>query len=192
MASPDDAEAILNIYRPFITDTVVTFEEAAPTINEFRERIKSILEESPYLVCEVDGKIAGYAYASAYRPRASFRWTREVTVYIAGEFQGRNIGIALYAALFSILKAQNYANLLAAITLPNHGSVRLHERMGFKPCGVFNQVGYKMNRWRQVGWWELALIDANEHPGEPILLKDFDDVFFLNQTLQETSNIIEI
>ncbi|WP_170154570.1 GNAT family N-acetyltransferase [Mangrovibacterium diazotrophicum] len=192
MASLGDAEAILNIYRPFITDTVVTFEEIVPTVDEFRERMKSILTESPYLVCEVDGEIAGYAYASAYRSRASYRWNREVTVYLRPEYRGMNMGTALYSALIPILKAQNYTNLLAVVTLPNEGSKRLHERMGFKACGVFNQVGYKKQQWHQVGWWELALIDKETQPLEPILLKDFNDDSFVRQTMLKAADLVKI
>jgi len=192
MATLDDAEAILSIYRPFITDTVATFEEIVPTLDEFRQRMKSILVESPYLVCELDGEIAGYAYASAYRPRASYRWNREVTVYLRPECRGKNVGTALYSALIPILKSQNYTNLLAVVTLPNEGSKRLHERMGFKACGVFNQVGYKMQQWHQVGWWELALIDKEDQPQEPILLKDFGDDSMLREIMLKAANLVKI
>jgi len=192
MAGTNDAKAILDIYRSSITDTAVTFEEVVPSLDEFRERIDGILEESPYLVCEIDGEITGYAYASTYRSRASYRWNREVTVYVKPEFQGKNIGTALYAALIPILKEQNYTNLLAVVTLPNEGSVRLHERLGFKACGVFNQVGYKMNRWHQVGWWELFLANPGECPAEPILLRDFHHHSFLGEIMLEASGLVNL
>ncbi len=192
MALPDDAADILEIYRPFVTGTVVTFEELVPTVEEFRQRIKTVLEEAPYLVCEIDGVIVGYAYASAYRTRASYRWNREVTVYINPDFQGMNIGTALYTALIAMLRMQHYGNLLAVVTLPNEGSARLHERMGFKACAVFNQVGYKMNKWHQVGWWELALADPDEKPLEPVLLKDIDDNIVWDKIMRDAADLVKI
>jgi phosphinothricin acetyltransferase len=192
LATLADAEAVLEIYKPFITDTVVTFEEIVPSVSEFRERMASILKESPYLVCLVNGRIIGYAYASAYRSRASYRWNREVTVYIHPDGQKKNIGTALYYALIEILKRQNFANLLAVVTLPNEGSARLHERVGFTSCAVFRQVGYKMNQWHDVGWWELALILPTEEPNEPTLFKDFDEPSFLSGVLQKAAEFVKI
>jgi len=192
LATLKDAEAILAIYKPFVTDTVVTFEEIVPSVDEFRERMAFILKECPYLVCVVDGRIIGYAYASAYRSRASYRWNREVTVYIHPDGQKKNVGTALYYALIEILKKQNFANLLAVVTLPNEGSARLHERVGFTSCAVFNQVGYKMNQWHKVGWWELALISPIEKPKEPILFKDFDEQFFMTGVLHKATELVNI
>lgn len=192
IASPADAEAVLAIYTPFVTDTVVTFEELVPSLNEFRERMASILKESPYLVCEIDGQIVGYAYASSYRSRASYRWNREVTVYIQPEFHGMKIGKALYTALFAICRKQNFSNLLAIITVPNQASVGLHEYMGFQSVGIFHRVGYKMNRWLDVGWWELNLQPDWGAPLEPVLFCDFRAPEFLDLILAESSAIVQI
>ncbi len=192
LATLEDAEDILAIYKPFVTDTVVTFEEIVPSVDEFRERMAFILKECPYLVCVVDGRIIGYAYASPYRSRASYRWNREVTIYIHPDGQRKNIGTALYYALIEILKKQNFANLLAVVTLPNEGSAGLHERVGFTSCAVFNQVGYKMNQWHKVGWWELALMSPTEEPKEPILFKDFDEQFFIAGVLHKATELVKI
>ncbi len=185
LADPNDAEQILEIYRFFITDTVVTFEEDVPAVSAFRQRIESILEESPYLVCEHNGEIVGYCYATSYRSRSAYRWNRELTVYIKVGWQAKGIGLALYSALIGILRKQNFGNLLAVITLPNESSIRLHEKMGFKPCAVFNKVGYKMGSWHQVGWWELQLIQDGEPPQEPIFFRDFADWDFVDKVLSE-------
>lgn len=192
IATLADAEAVLEIYKPFVTDTVVTFEEIVPSVSEFRERMASILTECPYLLCLINGRIVGYAYASAYRSRSSYRWNREVTVYIHPDGQRKNIGTALYYALIEILKKQNFANLLAVVTLPNEGSARLHERVGFTPCAVFNQVGYKMNQWHKVGWWELALIPSDESPKEPVLFSDFDAPKFIDPLLVKAAELVKI
>lgn len=192
IATPADAEAVLEIYKPFVTGTVVTFEELVPSVNEFRERMVSVLHESPYLVCEVDGQIVGYAYASAYRLRSAYRWNREVTVYIRPGFHGMKIGTALYQALFEITRKQNFSNLLAIITLPHPASVGLHEQMGFKAAAVFHNVGYKMGRWLDVGWWELNLHPEWGTPPEPVLFCKLNEPELINQILDKSSAIIQI
>ena len=192
VATPADAEAVLAIYKPFVTDTVVTFEELVPSVDEFRQRMASILDESPYLVCEIDRQIVGYAYASSYRSRASYRWNREVTVYINPGFHGKKIGKALYTALFEIIRKQNFSNLLGVITLPNQSSVGLHEYMGFKAVGVFQKVGYKMNQWLNVGWWELDLHPEWDSPIEPVLFRDFNEPKFIARVLAESSAMVQI
>ncbi len=192
MATPDDAGEILAIYKPFVTATVVTFEEVVPTEDDFRQRITSVLKICPYLVCEVDGRIVGYAYATDFRVRASYRWNKEVTVYIREEYQGKRIGKSLYQAMFAILKQQNYGNLLAVITLPNEGSVRLHERFGFKPCAVFHQVGFKMGEWQDVGYWEMRLNEAVANPPEPILMEQITDRKFIEEICTDSAGLIKI
>lgn len=192
LATADDAEQIHDIYRPFVTDSVVTFEEVVPTLDEFRQRIVSILKVCPYLVCEHAGQVVGYAYAADFRVRASYRWNKEVTVYIRPDYQGRRIGKALYTALFKMLKAMHYGNLLAVITLPNAGSERLHEQFGFKPCAVFHKVGYKMGQWLDVGYWEMRLIEAVENPTEPLLLEQIEDKKFIDEISADAAGVIEI
>lgn len=193
LATPDDAQEILAIYRPYIFDTAVTFEEEVPSLDEFRQRINSILEECPFLVCEIGGQLAGYAYAGPYRTRASYRWNKEVSVYIHDAFQRKQVARALYSGLFELLASQHVANLLAVITLPNEGSVRLHEQMGFKYCGVFNRVGYKLGQWHPVGWWELPLPEADQpNPAEPIPFGTFRENHSLAEIFQKAASLVKI
>ena len=193
LASPDDAVEILDIYRPFIEETAVTFEEEVPSPEEFEERIKRIRADAPYLVCQVNGRIVGYAYAAPYRTRASYRWNREVSVYIHPEYHRRNIARALYSALFEILKMQHITNLLAVITMPNEASVKLHESFGFRHCGLFNRVGYKLHQWHQVGWWELSFLeDEQQVPEIPLLFSSFEKLYPANTILEKASAIIKI
>ncbi len=166
VARISDAPEILEIYKPYILDTPITFEENIPTIPDFKTRIKNILKDCPYLVCEVDNNIAGYAYASDHRSRAAYRWNKEVSVYVSPKHQRKNIARALYTSLFSILKEQGFANLLAGITLPNNPSVLLHETFGFVKCAEYHNIGHKNNKWHSVGWWELFI--QNEKAGTPI------------------------
>ncbi|WP_423130355.1 GNAT family N-acetyltransferase [Gaoshiqia sp. Z1-71] len=193
LASPDDAAEILEIYRPFIEGTAVTFEEEVPSPEEFKERIEHIRADAPCLVCEVNGRIVGYAYAALYRARASYRWNREVSVYIHPDYHRRNIARALYSALFEILRMQHITNLLAVITMPNEASVKLHESFGFRPCGLFNRVGYKLHQWHQVGWWELSFLeDEQQVPETPVPFSSFEKTYPLEGILQKASAIIKI
>jgi len=163
-ASTADAEALLGIYAPAILESAISFETDLPPVEEFGARIARTLAKTPWLVCEEKGAIAGYAYASEHRERKAYRWSVEVSVYVAASARGRGVGRALYTELFAILRRLGYVNAYAGITLPNPASVRLHELLGFAPVGVYRKIGYKFGAWHDVGWWQLAL---GEHPREP-------------------------
>lgn len=169
LAERRDIPGILEIYSPFILNTAVTFEEEIPSEESFWERMQAIMAELPFLVCEIEGKIAGYAYASGYRSRASYRWSKEVSVYIHPDFQRKRVGHALYTSLNKMIQYQGVANLLAIITMPNEQSVAFHEHFGYIKCAEFSKVGYKMNQWQNVGWFELFIQNENEPPKERIL-----------------------
>lgn len=172
LAEKRDVKGILQIYTPFILETSVTFEETVPDEASFWERIQEIMAELPYLVYEIDGQIAGYAYASGYRSRASYRWSKEVSVYIHPDFRRKRVAHALYTSLNEMVRFQGIANLLAIITMPNEPSVAFHEYFGYRKCGEFSKVGYKMNQWQNVGWFELFLQDEKLPPQERILRLD--------------------
>lgn len=172
LAEKRDVPGILEIYAPFILDTAVTFEETIPDEESFWERILGIMAELPFLVCEIEGKIAGYAYASGYRSRASYRWTKEVSVYIHPEFQRKRVAHALYTSLNEMVRYQGIADLLAIITMPNEPSVSFHEYFGYRKCAEFSKVGYKMGQWQNVGWFELFLQDETQPPKNQILKLD--------------------
>ena len=169
LAEKRDVAGILEIYAPFILETAVTFEETVPDEASFWERIQGIMAELPYLVCEIDGRIAGYAYASGYRSRASYRWSKEVSVYIHPDFQRRRVAHALYTSLNELVRYQGIADLLAIITMPNESSVAFHEYFGYTKCGEFSKVGYKIDQWQNVGWFELFLQDETKAPKDRIL-----------------------
>jgi phosphinothricin acetyltransferase len=166
-AQPDDAASVLAIYGPYCDSTVVSFEIAAPTATQMSERIERITARFPWLVCEMDGEVVGYVYASQHRERAAYRWMVDVAVYVAPAHRRRNLGKALYAALFEILRSQGYFKAFAGITLPNAASVRLHESVGFKPIAIYKGVGYKLGQWLDVGWWQLDLQPEINSPPEP-------------------------
>ena len=117
---------------------------------------------------EIDGVIAGYAYASEHRARKAYQWSVDVSVYIGEQFRSQGIGKILYQELFTVLKAQGYINAFAGISLPNEASIRLHEATGFKPIGIYRSVGYKLGNWCDVGWWQLELQAPPQAPNTPI------------------------
>ena len=168
LARPNDATAICDIYAPAVTETIVSFEGEPPTDDEMRGRIERTLPSHPWLVCEREGKIVGYAYASPHRNRAAYRWSVDVSVYIHRDHRREGVGRGLYESLFAILALQGFVNAYAGIALPNEASVTLHESLGFEPVGVFEEVGFKHGSWRDVGWWQLAISARLDDPEPPI------------------------
>lgn len=167
LATPDDGDAVAAIYRPAIDGSPISFEAVAPDGAEMATRIADRLRAYPWLVCEIDSEVAGYAYGAPHRERAAYRWSCEVSVYIDGRYHRRGVGRALYASVLAILSAQGFVNVYAGITLPNPSSVGLHEALGFTPVGVYHRVGFKLGRWHDVGWWERPLGDHAADPAEP-------------------------
>ncbi|HYJ31228.1 MAG TPA: arsinothricin resistance N-acetyltransferase ArsN1 family B [Allosphingosinicella sp.] len=174
LATPDDAAAIAAIYAPYVTDTFVSFEAEAPDQAEMRRRIESGGALHPWLVAEADGRIAGFASASPFRPRAAYRFAVETSVYLDPAQHGRGLGRSLYERLLGLLERQGFAQAIGAISLPNEASVRLHEALGFARAGVYRQVGWKCGRWLDVGLWQRPLAPATVPPTEP---KPFAEVW---------------
>lgn len=153
----DDIDAVCAIYNHYIENTVITFEEIPLTVAQMRERIESYMQLYPWLVCEDAGEIIGYAYASKWKDRSAYKHTAEVTVYLDHEHLGKGAGRALYQALIDQLAVQNMHALLACIAVPNAASEKLHEQFGFKKVAHFAEVGFKFNRWLDVGYWQKLL-----------------------------------
>ncbi len=149
-AVPADAEAFLDIYAPIVRDTAISFELEPPTADELRARMA---KAHLWIAAEDDGML-GYAYAAPFRDRAAYRFSVETTVYVHERARRRGVGRGLYAELFRQLAERRFVTALAVITLPNRSSVALHESMGFKPVGVFHNVGFKFETWHDTGWWE--------------------------------------
>ncbi len=153
-----DAAAVAAIYAPHITAGVASFELVPPDAAEMAGRIAATTQAHPWLVCELPGSgVAGYVYASVHNPRAAYQWSANVTVYVDAPHHRRGLGRALYTSLFAVLRLQGFYNAYGGITLPNASSVGLHEAMGFQLVGVYREVGYKFDRWWDVGWWALEL-----------------------------------
>lgn len=178
LATQDDSGSILQIYEPYIINTVITFECKVPTITEFRERMANIQSYYPWLICEVNNHIVGYAYASRFREKEAYKWSVDFSVYIIPEYHRRNIGKALYFALSKLLKLQGFYNAYAGVTLPNIKSESLHESFGFKAIGVYHNVGYKFGSWHDVKWYELKI---QEHIQLPVKPKSIDEISNANK-----------
>ena len=189
LATLDDAIGILDIYRPIVLNTPISFEYDVPTVEVIAERIRYTLEQFAWLVCEEANIMTGYAYAGTHRSRTAYQWSTEVSVYVHGDYRGRKIGTALYRTLFELLKAQGYYRAFAGITLPNPASVRLHESVGFVPIGVFHGIGYKQDKWHDVGWWEYALQSPKSQPESPIPFPKLEENT-VNECLQVGHDIL--
>ena len=154
---PSDAAAICAIYNDFVRRTIVTFEEEPVTVSAMAERIAGLSSRLPWLVWEQDGRVDGYAYAAPWRSRASYRKSVETTVYVADSAVRRGIGTALYQALIEDLRERGLHAVVGGIALPNPASVALHEKLGFRQVGQLREIGRKLDRWIDVGYWERLL-----------------------------------
>ena len=165
-----DAEKLLAIYAPYVTDTFVTYEYTVPTVEEFRERIRNTLQAYPYFAAVENGRIIGYAYASAFHPRRAYLWSAEATVYLERGVRGRGVGRLLYERLEEALKQQNVQNVNACIAYPQaedeyltKDSVLFHEKLGYTMVGTFHQCGYKFHRWYDMVWMEKFIGEHREN-----------------------------
>ncbi|MDV7999801.1 GNAT family N-acetyltransferase [Rhodococcus sp. IEGM 1408] len=163
-ATPADAAGCLDIYAPFVRETTVTFEDEVPSVPEFAGRITRALAGYDWLVAEVNGRIAGYAYAGPVKERAAYRWSCEVSVYVDPGARGLGLGRTLYRALFVRLEELGFRRLLAVVALPNEPSVALHLAMGFRDAGRLERIGFKHGRWLDVAW---LLADLGPDPAAP-------------------------
>ncbi len=159
-----DAAACAAIYAPHVVEGAASFEERAPTSDEMAARIAGLVSTHPWLVEDRDGEVVGYAYAQPHHPRAGYRWSVTVAVYVHRDHHRQGVGGRLYAELVTRLRAQGFRMACAGITLPNPGSVGLHESVGFVPVGVYRRVGWKHGRWHDVGWWQLDLAPGDDGP----------------------------
>jgi len=151
-----DIISITDIYNYYISETVITFEQSVVTPEDMRCRISKINADNlSWLVAENDsGEVIGYAYASKWRERFSYRFSVEVTVYLSPSCSGKKIGTQLYSVLFDELRRKSIHTVIGGITLPNPASIALHEKFGMKKVAHFEEVGYKFDQWLDVGYWQ--------------------------------------
>jgi L-amino acid N-acyltransferase YncA len=159
-----DAAACAAIYAPHVEGSAVSFEERTPDATEMAARIERYSAGHAWLVADRDEEVVGYAYATAFNERPAYRWSANVSVYLADGARGQGIGRAIYEALFARLRERGFRMACAGTTLPNEASVGLHESLGFERVGVNREIGWKHGAWHDVGWWQLELAPAGEGP----------------------------
>lgn len=159
-AHVEDAESFASIYNHFVLTTSISFEEAEVPAIEMAGRIADVQAAGlPWLVADVDGVVAGYAYATKWRVRHAYRFSVETTVYLAPASAGQGLGTSLYRALIERLRDGGFHLAIGGIALPNPASIALHEKLGFEKVAEFREVGLKFGRWTDVGYWQLKLAE---------------------------------
>jgi L-amino acid N-acyltransferase YncA len=161
-----EAAAIQRIYAAEVRDGYATFEEEPPDEAEILRRMLT-RPRLPWLVAVLDSRVVGFAYAAAHHARSAYRWSANVSVYLAAEARGKRVGRALYEPLLAEVRRLGYVNAYAGVALPNDASVALHESFGFVRIATYRDVGFKHGRWHDVGWWQLALTPPPDRPVEP-------------------------
>ena len=160
----EDAERLVEIYSYYVLNTAVSFEYKVPTVEEFKERIRKVKAKFPYLVCEKDGVIVGYVYASAYSEREAYSWTVSTSIYVDKDFRRQGIGSFLYENLEERLKQLGIKNILAGAAFTEtedeyltQASPKFHERMGYVRVAQFKEIGKKFDRWYDLVWQQKKL-----------------------------------
>lgn len=173
LISINDAHATLEIYRPYVEKTIISFEYDAPSIEEWQTRITTITTEYPWIVCEHNNEVIGYAYASKHRYRTAYSWAVESAIYVSEKFHHKGIASILYKTLFDLLRLQGYVNVYAGVTVPNIKSEKFHLASGFYDVGYFKNIGFKFGAWHDTRWFQLHLTD---HPANPQMPKKMSEV----------------
>ena len=168
VATTEYAGALVEIYRPYVEHTAITFEYEVPSVSEFETRIRTTLKKYPYLVAEENGEALGYAYVSAFKGREAYDWSVETSIYVKQGFGKKGIGKQLYLALEDILRRQNICNLCACITYPNPASISFHEKHGYQTVAHFHASGYKQGQWHDMIWMEKTLC-SHTIPPQPLI-----------------------
>jgi L-amino acid N-acyltransferase YncA len=157
-ATSADVPGIAAIYNHYVTTTVITFEEEPVTAEEMSKRMAEVPRAGlPWLAVECAGQLAGYAYAAPWRSRSAYRFSVEITTYLASSYTRAGLGSALMEHLLTALRARNIHAIIGGVALPNEPSIRLLEKFGFQHVATFTEVGFKFDRWIDVGYWQRIL-----------------------------------
>ena len=166
-----DAEVLVEIYRPYVENTAISFECETPSVDEFRSRIENISKKYPYIVMLYDDEIVGYAYAGRFKGRKAYDWCVETTIYVREDKKDGGYGKKLYLELEKRLKKQNILNMYACIAYTDNedehltnNSMQFHEHMGFRLIGTFKKCGYKFDKWYDMIWMEKFIGEHKVNP----------------------------
>jgi phosphinothricin acetyltransferase len=184
LARESDGAALAEIYRPAVAERATSFEVDPPDGAEMGRRVVALTAGLPWLVCDENHKVIGYAYASRHRDRAAYQWSVEVSAYVHAAAHRRGIGAGLYTSLFEVLALLGYRNAFAGITLPNDASVGLHESVGFRPVGTYRGIGWKLGAWHDVLWLQRGLAPQVADPPPPRPLGQIPALALLDRALR--------
>jgi phosphinothricin acetyltransferase len=180
-ATTKDAAVVCEIYTPYVLNTAITFDLDAPTVEDMREKISTLLKTYPFLVAEENGEVVGYTYASAFRPRQAYLYSIETSIYVRQDYKGNGIGRKLYTALENVLRLQHVYTANACISYVDPAdeyapatSRRFHERLGYTLTAHIPNCGRKFDKWYGIIWMqkELLPIPATPEPFVPFSLLD--------------------
>lgn len=190
MAEKKDIVNILNIYKPYVVSTPITFEYEVPSIELFCERFETITKKFPWLVCEYNNKIVGYAYTSPQKERAAYQWNCDLSIYIDEKYHKRKIATALCRSLIDISIKQNYRNMYSLITIPNPKSIGFHKSLGFEEVGIYKNTGYKSGNWYDVICLVKQISEYSKNPDEILKIGNIDKKFIYDVLSKNESLII--
>lgn len=189
-ATAADAAEMLAVYAPYVLDTTVSSEYAPPSLQEFTARIEEFTEKTPWLVCRVDDRVAGYGYASPHRSRAAYQWSVETSIYVAQDFHRHGVASALYRAIMEVLTRQGYYNIFVGITSPNERSIKFHSSMGFVISGSYQDSMYKFGKWRDVIWMAKSLRTHDSEPHPTIPFPQIAHLPFVQDILHASAELV--
>ena len=169
-ASSADAAACVAVYRPYVENTVISWEIEVPTVSEMATRIAAAQENHEWLVLEHDERVIGFAYAHGLNRLATYRWSVETGIYVDVDHQRAGGGRRLYTQLLGLLTERGYRQAFAGITQPNEASNGFHRSFGFREAGLYRRVEWKHDNWHDVAWMQLALLGDAEQSKPPGLI----------------------
>ena len=193
LADPSrDARQVAAIYYPYVINTHITFEYVPPNGSVIASRMKSQQEKFPWLVCEHERELMGFAYGSSFRSQQAYDWSVETTIYVREAAHNLGIGSALYETLIKCLRLQGYMSAVGVIALPNEPSVSLHNKFGYKEIGIMPNAGYKPGSWYDVAIWRLELNEASPTPEKIVSIGDITNTLDFAKILETESYKISI
>ena len=187
-----DARQVAAIYYPYVINTHITFEYVPPDGSVITSRMKSQQEKFPWLVCEHEGELMGFAYGSSFRSQQAYDWSVETTIYVREAAHNLGIGSALYETLIKCLRLQGYMSAVGVIALPNEPSVSLHNKFGYKKIGILPDAGYKSGSWYGVAIWRLELKETSPTPEKIVSIDDITNTLDFDKILETGSSKISI
>ena len=193
LADPSrDARQVAAIYYPYVINTHITFEYAPPNGSVIASRMKSQQEKFPWLVCEHERELMGFAYGSSFRSQQAYDWSVETTIYVREAAHNLGIGSALYETLIKCIRLQGYMSAVGVIALPNEPRVSLHNKFGYKEIGILPDAGYKPGSWYDVAIWRLKLNEASPTPEKIVSIDDITNTLDFDKILETGSSKISI